>query len=1094
MAYGEHQTFIMSSTSTYLGNCTNIGTQILSITSDSDNPTSISFSESFSGTALLVISTGKLNVDNVIFLYDSTTAAPFVSVVGTGLVKMLIIVVKKVQTTTSQSTNSFIWLSEGGTVEISESSLEDFSSSVGVISLGYGDNVLLLDFVTTSNINFTGSGSLVYSNGGSQWSGGMVNISNSNFTAVKSSGGNGSIIHIDGDVGSLYISNISVSTDISASNGGGFWICNCAGISIQNSNFSNGTASGGKGGMIYFGENTVFTLDSCVFLSSSAQYGGAIFSGSDISSLRMINNVTFGDNIGSTGGSDIADNSMSGYLLYSAASVTSSTSNSTGSSRFCIIKSPVDYIFDCLLSTEENACTRDTFYVDSSNGGDYAFCGSSTSQCASITQSIQNLLNNGGNSGTVYVLSGIYTNTSVTVSNLNMTIQSVSGSTTKPTISLLSPGYGVTMMVNVMGNGNLIWSGTEVKYNIISGSNITLFSTGSISAVLNLSDSDFSVNGTEGVVPQSFIRHNGGTIVINGCTFTGVSLNLFSLIRFAGGSGGFDPLVLNISDTLFNGIESQGDFGAVISTPTPRPYKLALTNVNITNSNSTSALNKKGVVYLSTSNGAIILLTYVIFDGIKLNSTGGCGAFSLSGIAQLLSIDGCTFNNTRTGQYGGGAFINVSNFGSSESSVIQNTTFSGCAATYGGGIYIGSLGIKLFLCKFDKNDGTTGIDIYEDKDVATSFYSSSNLELCCSDSIGMGLFSLNDGNNWDIYLPSCSTPQRYVSNSGNDNSDNTCRISTNPCRSISRALIVGTSGDFTVVYVSVVGDYDVLETATVVPGIELYIQTVNTSTTQSGIKFGSSVTTNINLFTTTTGQIEAKNVKLQIGGSSEGSFFLLSGAGVVNILESTIVSDGQGASQNSLASVTGNGEVYLISVSVTGLTFTPSTPSTLPLINMIGSSSVSIISSNFSSISSNSTSGVIFSDAGSSSSRIIRVFVNNSIFSQINNYVTTQGIVGTFLGGVTSNITVHNCTFGLPQAGITGNSSLSILGGCIYIGSANLFECDECLLQFINGISVGGGLYLNRSISVIIQNSNFSTIQVSDRAGIYLLLFINLFF
>jgi hypothetical protein len=1082
----------MSNTSTYFGNSTNIGEKTLSITSNPTYPTNISFSTSFSGIALFIITTGRLNANNLVFLYDQSTVAPFVSVTGSGSVKMLIIRIKRGASATSQSTNSFVLLSGGGTVEISESFFQDFNSSAGVISIGSGNNVILLDYVTTSNLNFTGSGALIYSNGGSQ-STGTVNISNSIFTTVKSTGGNGSIIHIDGNVGSLYISNISVSTGISASNGGGFWICNCAIILIQNSNFSNGTASGGKGGMIYFGANTIFTLDSCTFLSSSAQYGGAIFSESDISSVRVITNVTFGSNTGSTGGSDIADNSTSGYLIYTITSVISSTSNSTGSSKFYVIQNSVGLIFDCLLSSEENACALNSTYVSSVSGRDYSFCGLSTSQCASITQSIQNLKNNGGGNGTVYVASGTYISTSAVVSSFQVTVQSASGSTTKPIISLVSPELEV--MINVLSGGNLIWSGTTVVYNIISGTNIILFSSGSIGAILIITDSDFSVNGTNSPVPQSFIRHNGGTVIISGCTFTNVELSLFSLIRFMGGSGGSDALLLNVSNTLFNGIASQGDFGAVISTPTPRAYNLAVGDVNITNSNSTSALNNRGVIYVSTSNGAVISLTSVIFDGIKLNSAGGYGAFSMSGTAaQSLSIDGCIFNNARTGLYGGGAFINVTSFNSLGDTVVQNTTFSGCAATYGGGIYIGSVGIKLFICVFDMNNGITGIDAYENKSVGQTFYTSLNLELCCSNSEGTGLFSLNDGNNLDILLPPCSAPPLYVSNTGNDNSGNTCRNSSNPCRSVSQAFSLGISEDMILVVVWVIGEYDVPGTTTVVPGIELYIQTVNTSSTQSGIKYSSSITTNISLFSTVTGQIEAKNLKLQIGGSSKGSFFLVSGAGLVTILDSTVISDNQGGSQNSLVLVTGNGEVYLIGVSATGLTFTPQSPSTLPLVNMIGSSSLSILSSNFSSITSNSTSGSIFSDASSSTPRTIKVYLNESIFSQINNYGTTQGVVGTVLGSTTSNITIHGCTFGISNAGLTGNSSLTVLGGGIYLGSANIFESNGCSFQFISGISIGGGMYLNRSASLRVQNSTFSSIQVSTRAGFSFFLFIRDFF
>jgi hypothetical protein len=338
---------------------------------------------------------------------------------------------------------------------------------------------------------------------------------------------------------------------------------------------------------------------------------------------------------------------------------------------------------------------------------------------------------------------------------------------------------------------------------------------------------------------------------------------------------------------------------------------------------------------------------------------------------------------------------------------------------------------------------------------------------------------LNDGNDLDNLLPRCTAPPLYVSNNGNDNS-NQCTTLTNPCRSISQAIVSGTSFDFIMVLVYVIGDYDVPNGATVSPGIELYVETVNTSSAASGIKYSTSITTSVNLFSTTSGQIEAMNLKFQLGGSTKGWFFSVAGSGLITIVDSSVVSDNQGACQYPLVVVTGTGQVYLIGVSVSGLTLSLQSPSNLPLINLLGSSSLSILTSNFNSITSSSTGGAIFSDSSITTTRTIVIFLNNTNFTQISNLQSTQGIIGTVVGSASSNITLHNTRF---SGSIMGSSSGTVTGGCLYIGSTIMFEVDGCVLEGISGVSIGGGFYVNQSNLIKILNCNFSNIEVSTRGG-----------
>jgi hypothetical protein len=807
--------------------------------------------------------------------------------------------------------------------------------------------------------------------------------------------------------------------------------------------------------------------------------------------------VVFGSNTATSYGSDIADNSTSGYLIYTTDSVVGSSSNSSGASIFYIIQGSTGYKYDCLLSTDQNGCVVSPQYVSITNGFDFGFCGDSASPCASLTQSIQNIKTNGGENITINVDSGSYTDTFGLINNIEVIISTQS--TTKPVFSLISPPIGATAMLSIGLNGKLTINGTILTYNVVSGSNnIVLLLTASITGILTVINSDFKLNGSA-LVPHSFIRHTGGTISISGSTFSVVVLSSFALIRYAGvaaGTTGTDPLVLNISTSLFTNIESTGDFGTVISTPTPKAYKLTLANVNITNSNQTTTLNRKGMISISSISGSTISLTEVTIDSVKLDSSVTNGSISITGSAEWLMVDTCSFINCRTGQNGGGIYLNVSSWGNTGNTVIQNTTFIGCAAVYGGAICINGIGVKLFLCHFEANNKTTsGSDIYENKNAAATFYSTSTVELCCSDS-DPPLFSLNDGNDLDYLLPSCGAPSLFVSNNGNDN-NNQCKISSNPCRSISQAITSGTNDDSIVILVFVVGDYDAIGTAVISAGIELYIETVNTSSVASGIKYSSSITTTINLFSTTTGQIEAKNLKLQLGGSTKGSFFSVTGSGLVTIMDSSVISDNQGACQYPFVVVTGNGQVYIISVSVSGLTFSPQSSSNLPLINFLGSLSLSILTSNFTSFTSSSTGGAIFSDSSATGTRTMLIYLNNTNFTQISNSQSTQGIIGTVIGSTSSNVTFHNIQF---NGGITGSSSGSILGGSLYIGSSLSFEVDGCLFTGITGVSIGGGFYVNRTNAIKILNSNFSNIQVSTSGGMvdickfyYFFLFIYLF-
>jgi hypothetical protein len=207
--------------------------------------------------------------------------------------------------------------------------------------------------------------------------------------------------------------------------GGAFYIANCSNISINVSSF-DGFIRGcsGKGGAIYFGENTTFSIINSTFANCSALYGGAIFTNSEVTTLREIVFVTFINNsvVSEEGnGNDIADNSSVALSIYTVHSVLNSTSSSTSNIstifNFYMIQEGVE--LDCLLS------------------------GSASSPCQTIPRAIQNLLDMLDPQGEIIVAYGMYTNTVITVYSLVLGV--TTNTVNKPVLSLISPAVGLVM-------------------------------------------------------------------------------------------------------------------------------------------------------------------------------------------------------------------------------------------------------------------------------------------------------------------------------------------------------------------------------------------------------------------------------------------------------------------------------------------------------------------------------------------------------------------------------------------------------------------------------------------------------------------------
>jgi hypothetical protein len=227
------------------------------------------------------------------------------------------------------------------------------------------------------------------------------------------------------------------------------------------------------------------------------------------------------------------------------------------------------------------------------------------------------------------------------------------------------------------------------------------------------------------------------------------------------------------------------------------------------------------------------------------------------------------------------------------------------------------------------------------------------------------------------------------------------------------------------------------------------------------------------------------NLTLLHGAVSKGSFISLTGQGVATIAYSNITSGSLGAASTPLIQVTGKGEIYLLEVEISNLTLAISSGSSmLPLIYLLGNSSLIILNGVVKNVSSNSTSGVIFSDVNSGSSRSVQVLLNSTLFCNITNSNSTQGVVGTVLGSDTSNITITNVQF---ISTISGNNG-STLGGGLYIGSCNIVNVSGCQFDGIGSVKSGGGLYVDGGISISIEESSFTNINVSTYGGLVYIL------
>jgi hypothetical protein len=377
-----------------------------------------------------------------VFLYDSTVVDVFISLEGNGSVILEYIKVTATNNTATTATKTLVSV-KGGTVDVTLFVFESFKSSVPVFHLNES-GVLHIDEISVTNLTFTDEGCFISGTGDVDLSS-KLDILTSNFSSISGSNVSGSVIKARG-ISLVNIHKCNFNGTSGLGDGGAFYIANCTNISINASSFDGFiTQPLGKGGAIYFGENTTFSIINSTFANCSALYGGAVFTDSEVATLREIVFVTFINNSVAAeegNGNDIADNSSVALSIYTVHSVLNSTSSSTSNVstifNFYMIQEGVE--FDCLLSGL--GCGHNPAFV-SAAGADSDVCGSPSSPCQTVSRVIQNLRDMLDPQGEIIVAYGIYTNTVITVYSLVLGV--TTNTVNKPVFSLISPPIGLIM-------------------------------------------------------------------------------------------------------------------------------------------------------------------------------------------------------------------------------------------------------------------------------------------------------------------------------------------------------------------------------------------------------------------------------------------------------------------------------------------------------------------------------------------------------------------------------------------------------------------------------------------------------------------------
>jgi hypothetical protein len=119
---------------------------------------------------------------------------------------------------------------------------------------------------------------------------------------------------------------------------------------------------------------------------------------------------------------------------------------------------------------------------------------------------------------------------------------------------------------------------------------------------------------------------------------------------------------LSVESSLFQAVDSFFAFPSICSLVVPRTWNVSFMSSNFTGSNNYSTpVNSQGYISIYSSSTTTVGFDNVSFSNIKLDGLAN-GAISVHGPVQSFSVQTSSFNNIKSGNFGGVLFLNISSY------------------------------------------------------------------------------------------------------------------------------------------------------------------------------------------------------------------------------------------------------------------------------------------------------------------------------------------------------------------------------------------------------------------------------------------------
>jgi hypothetical protein len=224
------------------------------------------------------------------------------------------------------------------------------------------------------------------------------------------------------------------------------------------------------------------------------------------------------NNLATLGGNDIHDGYQTPDLFYNTSNVVNCTSTS---STIKFYLSNTGFIYDCLLpSSPLLSCGVGDIYVDGINGRNHQLCGTDAQPCQSLYWGIS--VSNGGRiilmstKSEFSIMSNKTENKTFKVINQHDSYRGI-------VISNFSSLDGYLLDLGV--DTDVEFDNIDFRYHRsqISVFNGVFFKTTHATASLGINNAYFLANDINHGINETFILNEGGKVVLNRCTFSGIS-------------------------------------------------------------------------------------------------------------------------------------------------------------------------------------------------------------------------------------------------------------------------------------------------------------------------------------------------------------------------------------------------------------------------------------------------------------------------------------------------------------------------------------------------------------------------------------------